>query len=194
MLQKMGVDKTDPYLKRWEDRHRKAGVLATAIYIAIPALVGWGVHLATDFGGQVKAGFFVVLAEGLLPVLLVTAVVQWSLFARRQLELDPSELTEKHIDGIAMGFFGLFVVGEGIALYAVAANRSSTFLVVAPLVAGLFLLGDLLLATRRQLAASIDRFLPSKSAAEFAERERKSRISVAEKLERRAKEIREFEK
>jgi len=62
---------------------------------------------------------------------------------------------------LPVGLFGLFVVGEGVALYAVATAKSSTFLVVVPLVAVL-----------------------------LAARERESEMKLAETLEAQAKEIR----
>jgi len=182
----------DPYVQHWEGVHRKATIFATALYVGVPPLVGVVVSQVSDFGRHASLQYFSIVAEGLLPVLLVAAVVQWSLLARRQLDLDPSDLMEKQIAHMAAAFFGIFVVGEGVALYAVAAEASSTFMVVVPLAAGLALLSDLVLATRRQLGKpkSFDKYLPSKSVAKYAERERKMRITQAEKLEERAEKIR----
>src|SRR6476659_7763771 len=123
--------------RQGEVSYLRTSRLATGTYVLLPVLTGLVVGHFSSFGRNASSEFFIVVAEGLLPVFLVTAVLQYSLVARRQLELEPSRLMERDITQTLVAAFGLFVVGEGTALYAVASTTSSTFLVVTPVVAGL---------------------------------------------------------
>jgi MFS family permease len=184
----MGAGYTD---KRLEKRYRRIAFFSTGMYLLLPPLIGWIVGLVADFGRGVDGQFFAVVAEGLLPVLLITVVLQSTLITRRELELDPSPLTEWRARKTLSAAFALFIVSEGVVLYAIGASTSSTFLVVTPLVAGLFFLGDLSYATRNQFGSGIEKYLPSKMIESMAKRERAVHLETADRLQRRADALRE---
>jgi len=177
--------------ERAEKEYHRIERTATGLYVLAPIAVGFVAGLISSFGRDVSPEFFSVVAEGLLPVFLITAVLQYSLVARRQLELDSSRLSEQDIGRTLVAAFGLFVVGEGTALYAVASESSSTFLVVTPLVAGLTFLGDILLATRHQFGSGIEKYLPSRRIQWSAERQSQMELAMAQRLEDRARELRD---
>jgi hypothetical protein len=176
--------------ERFAKLNRVLVFFATAVYVGLPVVVGLVASRMSDFGSSVSTDLYTVLAEGLLPVLLITSLLQYVLFWRRQMEMESSSLLETRITTNLFALFALFVVAEGLALYAIGAEFSSTFLLVTPLAAGLVFLGDLLFATRHQFGKGNEKYLPSKQFGRVAEIKKLALLNRADRLERQAEELR----
>ncbi len=149
------------------------------LFAATPIAAAWIASWVTDFGRSARPEFFSVMAEGVLPVLLVAAVVEWGQLARSYLEIRASDEVKFKVRSFSTGYGLLFAATEGMALYAVATGKHTTFLVVAIALGAAFLLYDLIINVRLRLGGDLERQLPENQVAFYAER-------FANRLEQRA--------
>ena len=118
-------------------REATAGTVAVVLVLGGIALAGWLISLATSFGRHVEIGFYELLAQVLVTLLLAVVVEEATSIARPMRELAKVggwRFVRVTVRAIALlrGRFGIFVLGEVCALYAIATDESSTFLFVVP--------------------------------------------------------------
>jgi hypothetical protein len=159
---------------------RRITAVTPIVFAALPIVAAWIGSLVTDFGRSARPEFFSVMAEGVLPVLLVAAVVEWGQLARSYLEMRPTDVVKFKMRSFSTGYGLLFAASEGLALYAVAAGERTTFLVLGVALGGAFLLFDLITNVRMRLGGDLESRLPENQVALYAKR-------VATGLEQRAK-------
>lgn len=124
---------------------------APAFAAGFPLILGWSASLFFTFGRSTDRAFFEVMATGVLPILLVAAIVEWGLTAAREAERDRSALMALRLRRFTMGYGILFLVGEGAAAYAVAANTQTTFLTVSVAAAAALLALDIVASLQARL-------------------------------------------
>lgn len=153
-----------------------------------PIVVAYATGRATSFGRGADPLFFEVMAAGLLPVLLVAVIVQYSLLlsqidAKGISAADKEVLRYEHI-GRTRLYCGVFALGEGAALFAVATGVQTTFLLLITLLEALALLVTLLFEVETLLE-------PDKLLPQHFRKEAQARLTErAEKHEELAKKLR----
>ena len=144
--------------------------------LVLPALVAAGVGWQTAFGQAAEPLFFEVMAAGVLPVLLVACIVQYAVVFGRVMSADvpkeDMELVRYEHSRLTHLYGSIFLAGEGIALYAVAADKQTTFLLLAASFYALILL-IMLLGEVNALSDSPESFLPAGMRRERRDRLRK---------------------
>jgi hypothetical protein len=104
------------------------------LLLVAPLVTSYLVGRFTDFGKNVDPLFFEVMAAGLLPILLVAVIVQYSLLLSQvnasNLSTADRKILEYEHTGLTRLYGATFAVGEGTALFAVAADTQSTFLLL----------------------------------------------------------------
>lgn len=131
-------------------------VALAASVMVLPVLfggVGLLVALISDFGRRIHPAYYTVFAQ-VLPLLLIAAVVEDAL----NLEKLSSERRRRAARWfLVMG--AQFLFAESCVLYAVAADVTTTFLFVVPLIAGLVLVVEIVggVLTRFEIVALPDR-------------------------------------
>jgi len=116
-----------------------AFVAGSVGYVVIPLLVAFVIGLVTSFGRSVHPAFYTTIAQ-VLPILMIASVTTEG-FNRLMSARSASPL-EPILDLACVGF--MFVVGEGCALYAVAAETSSTFLLLMVCIVAISTVGDIM--------------------------------------------------
>jgi hypothetical protein len=133
-----GWEKEELQLNRW------AMWTVAFLFVAPVYLIAGAADWKTDFGQAVEPLFFEVMAAGVLPVLLVACIVQYAVTFGRMTSkgVPPGDLkvvSDEH--SRITNLYGLiFLAGEVPALYAIGANKQSTFLVVTTCLYGLVML------------------------------------------------------
>lgn len=108
-------------------------------------LLGWLISLFTDFGSEVKIGLFEVCAL-IQPLFGLAVFVELILVLGQLVSTEgATKANRKTTRAVVRANAGLLVISEGLAMYAVGADRVSTVLVVAvvvPMLIQVFLLMD----------------------------------------------------
>jgi hypothetical protein len=116
-----------------------AFVAGSAGFVVIPLVVAFVIGLATSFGRSVHPAFYTTIAQ-VLPILMIASVTTEG-FNRLMSARSASPL-EPILDLASVGL--MFVVGEGCALYAVAAETTSTFLLLVICMVAISTVGDIM--------------------------------------------------
>jgi len=157
--------------------YRRVLRLMAFLLLILPGLLAFAIGVKFDFGQGTEPLFFEVMAAGVLPVLLVACIVQYSVLFGRMIaaeipQKDMEIVRYKHARNTEL--YGLiFIAGESAALYAIAAGQESTFLLLATAFYGLILL-FLLLAEVRGLGDAPESFLPATNRRRRQERLREA--------------------
>lgn len=122
---------------RVSTEHRAAVVFAF-FAVAPPAVIGVVVGLITNEGRDVNLEFSIAVSQ-ILPVLFLAAILESrvSVVVALQRLGNPGNATL--LMSSMRGLVALFVVGEATALYSVASQTATTFLVVTPSLAMLMM-------------------------------------------------------
>ena len=105
--------------------------------VTVPLGIGLIAEVATDFGHSVDGKFYELSAQ-ILPVLAIALFLErGGILATRIAREGPNEQLDAIVHGHAIVVAGSLLVGETVALVAVAAGLSTTFLVVSTALTGL---------------------------------------------------------
>jgi hypothetical protein len=178
-------------LREASERHYvRISTFGVVIMLGLPPGMGLISSSISDFGRDVHIRFFEVVAEGVLPVLLVASVVEWGLLRQERADELPPTLMKLNIRLQSLFYGYYFVLGEGFALYAVGANVATTFLLVTVLTAVALFTFDVVFNQYMRLSGSLLWLLPLRTVdrdIEMRERWLRRRLS---RHERRAEELR----
>jgi hypothetical protein len=100
-------------------------IAASVAFVLTPLMVAFLIGRVTSFGRDVHPAFYTTIAQ-VLPILMIASVTTEGF--SRLLSTKSTSPLEPMLDLASIGL--MFIVGEGCALYAVAAEASSTFLLL----------------------------------------------------------------
>lgn len=162
--------------------------LLTALVVIVgPLGVALLASLITDIGRDAKSGYLAVIPQ-VIPVIFLASFLETRASVARDAaagELSPRLRTVTR-DAFRL-LVWLFIAAEGIALYALASDTSTTFTVFAPLIASV----ELLLMMLNDAASAVG-VAPSgrQREAHFQRAVRERLVRMAESLEARAERLR----
>jgi hypothetical protein len=116
-----------------------AFIAGSVVFMLFAPLVAFVTGLFTGFGNSVHPPFYTTIAQ-VLPIIVIASVTADGF--RRLIETQKASPLEPILD--LTSIVVVFIVGEGCALYAVATQTSTTFLLLVPCLAAFSAVTDIM--------------------------------------------------